>query len=125
MTKLEFPKLSETEEKVMTAFMQNYDPDIAHEFGHGEEIEAGEWGLTFASIEKRSGVKQPRRHVRALARKGLLHLNQIFSEDDGLCAGSGYFLTNNLGVPWAEAKRQQVREDFERLFGAWQEWRAT
>lgn len=72
------PKLSDAEEKVLRAF-NNHPEDC---------------GLTFKRIAEKGGLPldRVRRHVRAVARKGLLEHTQFYDDDRGFC-GSGYFLT--------------------------------
>lgn len=66
-----------------------------------------EWGYSFKWISKMSGVPlhQVKRPVRGLARKGLVRLERLFSEDDGLTAGSGYMMTAG-----GEARADQERK---------------
>lgn len=72
-------KLGPVETKVFSAW-RNADPD---------------WAYPFAAVSERSGVplRQIRRAVRSLARKGLVvYLRGLFT-DEGYTAGSGYALT--------------------------------
>lgn len=54
-----------------------------------------EWGLYFRGVRERCSLpeKQIRRTVRALARKGMVELMQLFNEETGEVAGSGYVAT--------------------------------
>lgn len=71
-------KLSEAQQKVILAFK-----DLPEDHG-----------MTFKRIADKGGLPpdRVRRHVRAVARKGLLEHLQFYDEDRGFC-GSGYFLT--------------------------------
>ena len=81
--------LTEKEQEVLKTYYVENENNVY-------EIES-EWIYTFKGITQESGVENPRRFVRALARKGLLKLNHIYN-DDGFC-GSGYELTE-LGIEW-------------------------
>ncbi len=50
--------------------------------------------MNFSDVESECGVQRPRRYVRALARKRLLFLCQIFNDDLGRVQGSGYAPTD-------------------------------
>ena len=61
----------------------------------------GEWCATFASIVASTGMdrKTVRRHVRALARKGLAEYYRGLWDEDGNPRGAGYCITE-AGQDW-------------------------
>lgn len=73
-------KLTQREILVLEAWSQIHDLDCSI--------------ISFSDVADECGIQRPRRYVRALARKRLVVMCQIFNEDSGRVQGSGYTPTD-------------------------------